>query len=251
MAQNMKYNHYNIDPLNGNNYEAWKFRVKTILIEQNVIDMIRSEYRREEYSDEGRREQAEKRDNKCKSIIVQCIEDTQIDIVRDKKTAYDMWRSLKDIYEKKGLSGQLFLRRKLMSMKMEENEKLEDFLLKFDRILCQLKTSGAEIRDEDTICTLLLALPKSYETVVTVLENLPVENMNLNFVKARLRIEAEKKKETGKNQEESKLIAFMSNKSVTCYKCGEYKHIKKNCKKLFQNQSNNGGYRGNSSYRGN
>lgn len=251
MAQNTKYSHYNIDPLNGNNYEAWKFRVETILIEQNVEDMIRTEYRDEDYTDIKRKEEAKKRDNKCKSIIVQCIEDTQIDIVRYKETAYAMWKSLRDIYEKKGLSGQLFLRRKLMSMKMEENEKLEDFILKFDRVLCQLKTSGAEMKEEDTICILLLALPKSYETVVTVLENLPSENMNLDSVKARLRIEAEKRKEIGGSQDETvKPTAFISNKSLTCHNCGEYGHFKRNCKRSIRSQPGYVGNRGGTHYKG-
>lgn len=95
MAQNTKYNYYNIDSLNENNYEAWKFRVETILREQNVEDMIQSEYKGEDYTDQRRREEEKKRDNKCKSIIVQCIEDMQIDIIRNKETAYAMWKSLR------------------------------------------------------------------------------------------------------------------------------------------------------------
>jgi len=123
-------------------------------------------------------------------------------------------------------------------MKMEENEKLEDFILKFDHVLCQLKTSSAEIKEEDTICTLLLALPKQYETVVTVLENLPTENLSLDFVKAKLRTEAEKKKEISGSQ----ATAFISHKPQACYNCGEYEHFKKNCKKLDQSQTNRKSY---------
>lgn len=48
MSQRVKYNHYNIDPLNGNNYEAWKFRVEAILIEYNVDDMRIMQTRKEE-----------------------------------------------------------------------------------------------------------------------------------------------------------------------------------------------------------
>lgn len=40
-----KSNYYNINPLNGDNYEAWKFRVKMILIEQNVEKMMEAKYK--------------------------------------------------------------------------------------------------------------------------------------------------------------------------------------------------------------
>lgn len=45
-----------------------------------------------------------------------------------------MRKSLPEIYGKKDLSGQLILRKKLISMKMNANEKLEDFLSKFDHV---------------------------------------------------------------------------------------------------------------------
>ncbi|KMQ88684.1 copia protein [Lasius niger] len=117
-------------------------------------------------------------------------------------------------------------------MKMNEGEKLEGFLSKFDHVLCQLKSSGAEIKEEDAICTLLLALPKSYETVVTVLENMAVETLDMNYVKTRLRIDSEKRKENdGDQSEPMKTDAFISNKSIKCHNCGEIGHIKRYCKK--------------------
>lgn len=154
-----------------------------------------------------------------------------------------MWTSLQDVYEKRSLSGKLFLRRKLMSMKMNEGEKLEDFLSKFDHVVCQLKSSGAEIKEEDAICTLFLALPKSYETMVTVLENMAMETLDMNYVKTRLRIDSEKRKENDGDQYEStKPTAFNTNKSIKCHNCGEAGHIKKFCKKPSQGQPS---YQGN------
>lgn len=189
-------------------------------------------YKDEDY-ELAQREEARKKENKCKSILIQCIDDMQIDIVRDKTTAYDMWTSLQEVYEKRSLSGKLFLRRKLMSMKMNEEEKLDDFLSKFEHVLCQLKSSGAEVKEEDAICTLLLALLKSYETIVTVLENMASETLDLNYVKTRLRIDSEKKKENVGNQDESvKAASFMSNKSIKCHNCGESGYIKRYCKKI-------------------
>lgn len=250
MAQNTnKINHYNIDPLNGDNYEAWKFRVKMILTEHNVEKMIEKKYRDEDYEIATQKEEAKKKKNKCKSILVQCIDDMQIDIIRNKETAYDMWISLQDVYEKRSLSGKLFLRRKLMSMKMNEGEKLDDFISRFEHVLCQLKSSGAEVKEEDAICTLLLALPKSYETIVTVLENMTAETLDLNYVKTKLKIDSEKKKENdGEQNELTRAASFMSNRSTKCYNCGENGHIKRYCKKP-QIQPGRNNTQGNS-YRG-
>lgn len=49
---------------------------------------------------------------------------------------------------------------------------------------------------------LLLALPKSYETVITFLENQPIENLSTDFIKAKLRTGAETKKKISRSQDE-------------------------------------------------
>lgn len=49
-----------------------------------------------------------KKDNKAKSILVQCVEDTEIESLRDYKSAFQMWNVLNGKYEKKGLPGQLY-----------------------------------------------------------------------------------------------------------------------------------------------
>lgn len=91
VAQNTnKTNYYNIDPLNGNNYKAWEFQIKMILTEHNVEQMISVKYRVENYETDQLREEAKREENKYKSILVQCVDDMQIDIIRDQETAYDM-----------------------------------------------------------------------------------------------------------------------------------------------------------------
>jgi hypothetical protein len=98
---------------------------------------------------------------------------------------------------------------------------------------------------------LLLALPKSYETVVTVLENLPAGDINLDFIKAGLRTEAEKRKEISGSQDEIKpTFAFVSNKSLSCYNC-KHEHFKKNCRRPIQDQRSYGRNRGNTYHSGN
>ncbi|KAK9692948.1 hypothetical protein QE152_g34796 [Popillia japonica] len=120
MAKAEKKNTFNIDILTSNNYHTWKFRMITLMQEKEVKEFIENEFKEENYTNETKKVEARKGDNKCKSYIVQCLDDTQIELIRNKTTAYSMWKSLEERHEKKGVPGQMLLRKKLMNMKLKE-----------------------------------------------------------------------------------------------------------------------------------
>lgn len=145
---------YCVEPLNGNNYYNWKFRIKMILAENNVLEMVESEVKIEEITDEEKKKKHIKNENRAKILIIQFVEDNQLESLRDKSSAYQMWEALEDKYEKKGLVGQLFLKKKLLSLKLKEGDSLDKYIQKFEKIVRQLKCSGAEMKDEDLTCNL-------------------------------------------------------------------------------------------------
>lgn len=151
-----------------------------------------------------------------------------------------MWKTLEKKYEKKGLPGQLFLKKKLLSMKLREGESLEKFLTEFEDVIRQLKAAGAKLEEQDIVCNLLISLPKSYETVVTVIENLDSADQKYEIVKQKLLAEAEKKTlSSGKKETFQEQTAFWTNKHKQCYRCGEAGHFKRDCrKKYYGNQRN-------------
>ncbi len=51
------------------------------------------------------------------------------------------------------------------------------------------------MRDEDVVMTLLESLPPSYEYLITALETLPMQDLTMEFVTARLMHEVSKRKE--------------------------------------------------------
>lgn len=192
-------NHFNIDLLNATNYHTWKFRMITLLTEKEIMKRIEEEFNEANYADDQRqmKQKAIKEDNLCKSLIVQCLEDSQIDLVRDKGSVFSMWKSLESRYEKKGMPEQIVLRKRIMAMKFKEQEDLEVFLTEFEDTIRQLKATGAEIEKKSVVCSLLLAMPKSFETVITILENMPPNELTLDVVKVRLRVEIERRKANG------------------------------------------------------
>ncbi|KAK9728668.1 hypothetical protein QE152_g17097 [Popillia japonica] len=141
------------------------------------------------------------RNKKCKSYIVQCLDDTQIELIRNKTTAYSMWKSLEERHEKKGVPGQMLLRKKLMNMKLKEVKDLEKFLSEFDETTRQLQVTGANVTKEDLICSLLLAMPPFFETIVTIIENMPEADLTIEMVKTKLRCEAERWEALNENKE--------------------------------------------------
>lgn len=218
----------------------------TILLEEKEVqEFIVNEFNENNYTDDKTRKEAKKRDNKCKSLIVQCLGDDQVDLVRDRNTAYSMWKSLQDRYEKKGIPGQLVLRKRLMGMKMKENENQECFLGDFEEVIRQLKVAGAECKEEDMVCILLLAMPKSFETVLTILENVPPTDLTIDLVKTKLRAEVERRKaqnqsiNAGMRLDLSKPAAFSTRFGV-CHFCGEMGHFKRECKRYLEQSRNLG-----------
>jgi len=82
-------------------------------------------------------------EKKCKSIIVQCIHDSQLEYIKDKREAKDIFDTLKSIFERKSVAGQLLLRKRLLTMKYEDGEEVSQHFLRFDKNIRDLKSIGA------------------------------------------------------------------------------------------------------------
>ena len=79
---------------------------------------------------------------------------------------------------------------------MNEEENLEKHILEYEDLLRKLKATGAEVKDDDKICNLLISLPKSYDTVVVILEN--TKGIKYTQVKSKLLFKFDKRKVTNK-----------------------------------------------------
>ena len=54
--------------------------------------------------------------------------------VKDKDRPKEPWTSLCNAFQRKGVSNRIFVRRKLLTLKMKDDEEQEAHILKFDKI---------------------------------------------------------------------------------------------------------------------
>lgn len=218
----------------GTNFNNWKFRIEVLLDEKGLLEYLETplvdlvEAAEGDLDSEQRIKLEEK---KCKSLLVQCIHDSQLEYIKDKREAKDIYDALKSIFERQSIAGQLLLRKQILTMKYVDGEEMNKHFLKFDKNVRDLKSIGATMEEMDIICHLLLTLPKSFDTLVTAIETIDPKNLTLDFVKSRILDEFAKRNVVGNSKEKAVDFTAMSANKVkpTCFKCGKIGHIQFQC----------------------
>lgn len=154
MGPDMAEELFSIQLFDGRNFNNWRFRLEVVLdehglrtfIENDVENMVLDESNAEKVTE------LKKNDKKAKSIIIRRIADAYLEYVKDSKSAFAALNPLDKVFAKKSISSQLFLRKKLLTMKCNETEELEAHFLKFDGLVRQLTASGAKLEKLDIIC---------------------------------------------------------------------------------------------------
>lgn len=238
---------YRVPLFDGSGFSNWKFRMEVYLEEEDLLQCTRNEI--EDYEEliivdtdsQEIKKQKEQRMRsflrswrKCKSILIQRIHDSQLEIVKDLKTAKQIWDSLLKIYERKSISSRLMIRKKLILMKFREGDDLQQHFLEFEKTVRDLKSTGAKVDEDDAVCQLLITLPKSFNSVVTALETLDVEKLTMVFVKSRLldfqtKVNMCEGKSFESFEKSSTFVAKSKKYKIRCYNCGKEGHKKSNC----------------------
>ena len=167
--------------------------------------------------------------------------DSQLEYVKDKNSAFQIWESLIETFERKGVASQLLARKKLLTMKFDAiRDTLLNHYLTFDKLVRELKSSSTKLEETDVVCHLLLTMPREYEHAVTAIETLSADKLDLGFVKSRLLDEEAKridgKKKIKPDSESPSVFVSQGNNYTksqytndgkiiyTCHDCGEVGH---------------------------
>uniref|UniRef100_A0A8D8WL42 Copia protein n=1 Tax=Cacopsylla melanoneura TaxID=428564 RepID=A0A8D8WL42_9HEMI len=231
-------NKYGIRPFDGKNFSQFMFRIQAILEEYECHEVIK----------EGH-VGTKKKIALAKSILIQSVSDQYIDMIRDCVTPREIVETLKANFEKRSLTEQMLLKRKLANLKYDEKTPMKDYLFEFECLIREMRDTGLAIDDAEKVCNLLLSMPKAYDNVTcsieTMIQNETMQNQGVSyeFVKNRLLSEEirlhQMKKPMSEKLECTEYVkpTVFSAQVVRCYICNQIGHIKRNCPKL-NNQFN-------------
>lgn len=79
----------------------------------------------------------------------------------------------------KSLTNQLYLKKKLYTLQMQEGKPIKEHLDEFNKVFLDLKNIDVKIDEEDQAISLLCSLPNSYERFIDPMiyshDTLPIE----------------------------------------------------------------------------
>lgn len=235
-----------IKPFDGTNYANWSFRMKMVLEQSNVLEVLE----KEPPTADAELKVFKSEDIKARNIIVQGLADNMLSMIKDKKTAKEMMDALSATYEKKGMKSLVQAQKLWRKLDYKKDKPLQKFLHEFETLASDVKVAGGKLGEEEMVSQLLVAMPSDFDSVVSamdILSNKDRASVTLEYVKNTLL--AEEVRITKRDDQESVFVSrgfsrgkFTKSKYTKsgessgfngrCYYCKMQGHMKNNCPKL-------------------
>ncbi|CAA0816208.1 Uncharacterized mitochondrial protein AtMg00810 [Striga hermonthica] len=231
------------------NFGLWQTRVKDLLAQQGIQKGLRAEKPKGMEDDDWQDLQ-----ERAAGTIRLCLADEVMYHVMHLKSADEIWKKLESQFMSKTLTTKLYLKQRLYGLKMQEGTDLGQHVNIFNQVVTDLASLEVKIEDEDKAMILLCSLPPSYEHMVTTL-TYGKETIKTEEITSALLAHNQRKQKSGESSSQSDSLYVKGNqdrgrkqvrdnsgnrnfrsksrdkskgrKTVTCYKCKEQGHFKR------------------------
>ncbi|KAI5328290.1 hypothetical protein L3X38_027687 [Prunus dulcis] len=173
---------------NGENYEFWSIRMKTILKSHGLRDLVEngfdaSDPTKEKGKEEGSKAAEEEKstsaeilmkDARALGLIQGAVSDQIFPRIVNEETSKGAWDILKQEFrgDKQVRSVKLQgLRREFEYTRMKDSESFSVYVAKLFDLINQMKSYGEELPRERVVQKLLISLPRSYDSICSVIEH--------------------------------------------------------------------------------
>lgn len=175
-----------IDKLNDQNWANWKFKIRLILEELNLWDIVTGEETIETV-EENQRGSFNQRLRKAFRIIALNVDDQNLSLIRQTTDPSQAWLNLTNHFERVCLANQFYLRKRLLNIKYNNGDNMVDHINKITDIKQQLESINQHVDENDLVITLLQSLPSDYENLIVSLESqFGSDEIDFEFAKSRV-----------------------------------------------------------------
>ena len=179
---------YQIEPLTGDNYPAWKEKMRWILLEQDLWEHALGEAMKPEPADTHKVTDSEKwaiadwmkKDQQAFAAISLHISDDYLVYTYGASMACGVWLALLTIFETRGPLGIINVCWDFFHTFVAKGGNMEEHIWKLCSLQKQLHALGYLIKDHDFCNVLLTSLPSSWSTFFTAINaSLPTLSSNI------------------------------------------------------------------------
>ncbi|KAL5500530.1 hypothetical protein EMCRGX_G012108 [Ephydatia muelleri] len=240
---------WSIDKLTEENWSTWKFQTSTVLKAKKLWAFVDGDSATlpADASADQRARYAEQSDQ-AMAVLVMAISQSLLHLVTDCKTPREIWKALKDRFERNGLTSKMLLMREFLTFRLNQGHSVNDHLKRFKEICDKLSAIEQGVTEEQKVMILLLSLPKSWDGLQTALMARG-DDLTLSFVQQALLSEELKRQHLGEGDCDDDL-AFHGTFRGECFNCGEKGHKSFECRKPKQEDSYGNGQSSFSTSRG-
>jgi hypothetical protein len=156
--------------LDGSNFINWKFKMQTLMEGYGVWNIAKGTELKPDVAAGATTAQIqdwEKHENKAKVLLCMSVKDNIIPHIREATTSAATWTTLKALYETSNTNRILFLKTKLLGIKMDGNESVSSFLGRIKEVKDKLVNIGETVSNTDLVTITLNGMLEDYHMFIT------------------------------------------------------------------------------------
>ena len=137
-------------------------------------------------------------DQKARATIGLLLEDNQLNLIKNCKTAKAAWEKLRGHYEKAILTSKVsILKSYICEKRYSDGEDIEQHIFEMEELFDRLTLTGEELSKSMQVAMVLRSLTESFSVLTTALESRSDEELTLDLVKTKVVDEVAKRGNRG------------------------------------------------------
>jgi len=172
-----------------------------------------------------------KKMTKAFALLCEHFKDAQLAHIQYCENIKSPWETLCSVHEAKIIGNKLFLRRRFLTIKVQEGEDLLAHINMVKVLADRLCSIGVKIEDEDVYMVILMNLAPSFDYLVTSLESMSTKDVDFQFIIVQLLHEVSKRKECESTENFALLNKTHKVNEKLCFYCKKLRHFVRNCLK--------------------